>query len=352
MSLCNLLSWGLSQFSFDENGTVPFGTGGVFLRALLSGLRRCQAPGSFWLPPPGSPQADMVHELFQFLLLISTFFFLLIIVLMGVFVVVYRRRPQAAPTASPSHNTALEMVWTGIPVAIVVVLFYRGFTGYMDMRTAPEGAREIRVTGKQWQWLFEYPDGYKDADLHVPVDEPVLLVMSSEDVIHSLFIPDMEVKMDVVPGRYSRAWFRAKKAGNFGIVCSEYCGSNHSDMVARLVVHPPGEYEKWLAAASEKSKHMSPLQRGEMLYHQYSCWQCHSTDGSVGTGPSFKGIYGKPVQLEGMASITVEDNYIREHILEPGTKIVKGYQPVMPSFKGKLSDKDITALIDFIKSLK
>ncbi len=158
--------------------------------------------------------------------------------------------------------------------------------------------------------------------------------------------------MDVVPGRYSRTWFCAERAGNFGLLCSEYCGSNHSDMVARLVVHPPGEYEKWLAAASERTKHMSPVEWGETLYHQNACWQCHSTDKSAGTGPSFKGIYGKPVELEGMAPVIVEDNYIRESILEPDAKIVKGYQPVMPTFKGKLSDKDITALIEFIKSLK
>ena len=206
--------------------------------------------------------------------------------------------------------------------------------------------------GEYPQWQFEYPDGYVDADLHVPVDEPVLLIMTSHDVIHSLFIPAMGVKMDVVPGRYSRAWFRAERAGDYELLCSEYCGSKHSDMLARLVVHPSGEYEKWLAAAAGGTKNLSPVQRGEKLYRQHACWQCHTTDGSAGTGPSFKGIYGKPVELEGMAPVEVEDNYIRESILDPDAKIVKGYQPEMPTYKGKLSDKDITALIEFIKSLK
>ena len=243
-------------------------------------------------------------------------------------------------------------MWTGIPVAIVVILFYRGFTGYLDLRTAPQGARQIRVTGRQWQWQFEYPNGYLDPELHVPVDEPVLLTMTSVDVIHSLSIPTMGVRMDVVPGRYSQAWFRAREAGSYDLVCSEYCGQSHADMATHLIVHPPGEYETWLHQASEKTQHMSPVDRGKMLYNQNSCWQCHTTDGKPGNGPTFQGIYGRPVQLQDGASVMVDDNYIRQHVFEPGTQVVKGYPVLMQSYKGTLSDKDVTALIEFIKSLK
>ena len=289
------------------------------------------------------------------LLAVSTFFFVLIVVLMGVFIVIYRRRPQAAPGKSPSHSSLLEIIWTGIPLAIVAIVFYQGFQGYMELRTPPIGAREIRVTAKKWSWLFQYSNGQEKVaseDLHVPVDEPVLLIMASEDVIHSLFIPAFRVKMDVVPGRYSRTWFRATQVGEYPLLCSEYCGKDHSSMVARVVVQSPADFRKWLADAADLSGKMSPVQYGQVLYHRHGCDGCHSLDGSAGTGPSFKGIYGHPVQLEDHEPVEVEDNYIRESILEPEAKIVKGYQPVMPTFKGSLSDKDITALIEFIKSKK
>jgi cytochrome c oxidase subunit 2 len=315
-------------------------------------LPQCQGNGSFWLPPQGSTIAGKVDELFYLILAISTFFFFLIVILMSIFVIVYRRRPQAVPGQSASHNSLLEIIWTGIPVAIVAIIFYRGFTAYMELRASPNDAREVRVTAQKWQWLFQYPSGYIDANLHVPVDEPVQLVMTSNDVIHSLFIPAFRVKMDVVPGRYARTWFHATEPGEYPLYCSEYCGKDHSDMLARVVVHKRGDYEKWLAEAADMSGKMSPVDYGELLYRQRGCAGCHSLDGTAGTGPSFKGIYGRPVELEGHAPVEVEDNYIRESILEPDAKIVKGYRPVMPTFKGILSDKDITALIEFIKSKK
>ena len=293
--------------------------------------------------------------MFFFLLSVSTFFFLLVVVLMGLFVVVYRRRPGDRPRqTSPSHNTLLEIVWTTIPTVIVAIIFYRGFTDYLELRTAPAGAKanEVRVIAKKWSWLFEYPGGLQDENLHVPLDEPVLLTMRSEDVIHSLFIPAMRVKMDIVPGRYSRAWFCATQPGDYPLYCSEYCGTQHFNMLARVIVQTPADYKKWLAEAGDMSGKMSPVAYGELLYRRHGCVNCHSLDGSAGTGPSFKGIYGRPVQLDDGSTVIVEDNYIREHILEPGTKVVKGYRPVMPTFKGLLSDKDITAIIDFIKSRK
>jgi cytochrome c oxidase subunit 2 len=318
---------------------------------VLRWLPRCQGGDSFWMPPQASSAAPLVDNLFYLLLAISTFFFVLIVVLMGVFVVVYRRG-RAVPAGAATHNNMLELVWTGIPVAIVVLVFYEGFSGFMELRTVPQGAREVRVTAQKWEWLFQYPDGTVDSKLHVPVDEPVQLVMTSNDVIHSLFIPAFRVKMDVVPGRYARTWFRATTPGEYDLYCSEYCGTGHSGMLSTVVVHPPGGFEQWLRETASAAASKSPVEYGEMLYRQRGCAGCHTLDGSAGTGPSFKGIYGHPVELQQGPPVEVEDNYIRESILEPQAKIVKGYQGVMPTYKGLLSDKDITALIEFIKSRK
>ncbi len=311
-----------------------------------------QEAGSFWLPPRASTTASIVDQAFYLLLVISTFFFTLIVVLMSVFVVLYRRQPGAEPGRAPSHNPLLEMVWTGIPVAIVAVIFYVGFVGYMELRSAPREAYEIRVKGQKWQWFFTYPNGHVDSDLHVPVDQAVRLTLTSEDVIHSLFIPAFRVKMDLVPGRYTTAWFTATQVGEFDLYCAEYCGTGHSDMLAKVVVHPPGEFEQWLATASDFLKTMSPAEAGELIFRRRGCGQCHSTDGTAKIGPTLKGLYGEQVRLADGSTAEAEDNYIRESILEPNAKIAAGYQPVMPTYKGLLKDEEITALIEYIKSLK
>ena len=230
--------------------------------------------------------------MFYILLGISVFFFTLIVVLMMVFVIRYRRREGVEPSPSPSHNTALEVVWTAIPILIVGFIFYQGVTGFMDLRTSPRQAYEIRVVARQWQWIFEYPNGHKDDQLHVPAGESVRLVMRSEDVIHGFYIPDFRVQMDVVPGRYTTIWFRAKEPGEHDLYCAQYCGTNHSDMFTKVVVHPPGEFEKWLAEAGNLYKNLPPAEAGKLLYSRRGCSQCHSTDGTAGTGPSFKGIFG------------------------------------------------------------
>ncbi len=178
------------------------------------------------------------------------------------------------------------------------------------------------------------------------------LVMRSEDVIHGFYVPDFRVQMDVVPGRYTTIWFRAKEPGEHDLLCAQYCGTNHSDMFTKVVVHPPGEFEKWLAEAGNLFKNLPPAEAGKQLYSRRGCSQCHSIDGTAGTGPSFKGIFGHTTYLEGGGSVTVDENYVRESILEPEAKIVQGYKPVMPTYKGILSDEEITDLIEFIKSLK
>jgi len=311
-----------------------------------------QIEQSFWLPPPASTTSAIVDNLFYILLGVSIFFFTLIIVLMTVFVILFRRREGVEPSPSPSHNTTLELIWTGIPILIVIFVFYEGVTGFMQMRIAPHQAYEIGVVARQWLWMFEYPNGHKDEQLHVPVDQPVRLVMRSEDVIHGFYVPDFRVQMDVVPGRYTTTWFRAKEPGEHDLFCAQYCGTNHSDMFTKVIVHPPGEFEKWLAEAGNLFKNLSPAEAGKQLYMRRGCTQCHSTDGTAGTGPSFKGIFGHNVYLEGGTSVMVDENYVRESILEPEAKIVQGYKPVMPTYKGILSDQEITDLIAFIRSLK
>jgi len=307
---------------------------------------------SFWLPPPASSTAPVVDNAFLLLLGVSAFFFALIVVLGLWFVVRYRRRPGQGPEHSPSHNTALELLWTAIPLAIVALLFYQGFTGYMELRTPPKQAYEIEVVARKWSWLFSYPNGHKDENLHVPVDRPVRLVMRSEDVIHGLFIPAMRVQMDIVPGRYTRTWFRALKPGEYNLVCSQYCGTKHFDMRALVIVHPPGEFENWLADAARAAESLSPVDRGRELYRINGCWSCHSIDGTAGTGPTLKGIFGQQVQFQDGTSAVVDENYIRESILDPQAKVVRGYQPVMNTYRGVLTDEEISALIAFIKSLQ
>jgi cytochrome c oxidase subunit 2 len=318
--------------------------------ALLAGadLQR----DSFWLPPPASSTAPLVDNAFLLLLGVSAFFFALIVVLGLWFVVRYRRRAGLGPAQSPSHNTALELLWTAIPLGIVALLFYQGFVGYMELRTPPKQAYEIEVVARKWSWLFSYPNGHKDENLHVPVDRPVRLVMRSEDVIHGLFIPAMRVQMDIVPGRYTRTWFRALKPGEYNLVCSQYCGTKHFDMRALVIVHPPGEFENWLADAARAAESLSPVDRGRELYRINGCWSCHSIDGTAGTGPTFKGIYGHEVQFQDGTSAVVDENYIRESILDPQAKVVRGYQPVMNTYRGVLTDEEISALIAFIKSLQ
>jgi len=308
--------------------------------------------GSFWMPPQASTFAPDVDGLFYFIFWVSAFFFVLILSLMIVFVVRYRRRAGVDPQPSPSHNTALEITWTAIPVVVVVAIFSVGFRSFMRMAVAPGNVYEIQVAGQRWKWLFTYPNGYVDENLHVPANRPVRLVLRSEDVIHSLFIPAFRLKKDVVPGRDNKAWFQATRPGEYPLSCAEYCGTGHSDMRAKVVVHEPGQFEKWLESASNFLERMSPSEAGQLLYLKRGCSQCHSVDGSGGTGPSFKGLFGRQQPLAGGSWVTVEESYIRESILDPQAKVAVGFQPVMPTYQGRLKDQEITALIEYIKTLK
>jgi len=322
----------------------------VLVSTLLGG-----GPG-FWLPRQGSTTAGGVDFLFYAVTSIAGFFFVLITVVLFYFIWKYRARAGHRAQPSAAHNQPLEIAWTVIPMFIVVWIFWEGFTGFLDLQTPPQNAYEVQVLGQKWKWLFTYSNGVVDDNLHVPPGEPVRLVMTSQDVLHSLYIPDFRIKRDVVPGRYEKEWFQALAPGEYQIYCAEYCGTSHSGMLAQVIVHTSRpDFDKWLADAGNFLDKLPPeklWEGGQKLYNQRGCKQCHSVDGVAGIGPTFKGIWGHSQPLKSGGPITVDENYIRESIVNPQAKIVAGFEPVMPTYQGRLKDKEITAIIEYIKKLE
>lgn len=305
-----------------------------------------------WMPLDASVTAADIDWLYMLMVWLSVVFAAGIFAAMVYFVWKYKaphRRKNTHAEPSSDHNTTLEITWSIIPLFIVIALFVWGFKGFVNLRTPPKGAMEIQVTGQKWKWLFEYPHGAEDA-LHVPVDRPVRVVLHSVDVLHSLFIPNFRVKMDAVPGRYTDLWFQATKVGEFPIFCAEYCGTSHSDMITRVVVHEPGGYEKWLDEMKRKSEDMPLPELGKLVYEKQGCAVCHSIDGTPRIGPTWKGLFGKQESFVDGSSLTADENYLRESITDPTAKVVVNYPPSMPLTK--LSDRQITGVIEYIKTLK
>lgn len=310
------------------------------------------ASASLWMPESASTAARQVDWVFDIVLVICTIFFVGITGALVAFVVRYRRREGTPATRQIHHHTGLEVAWSVVPGILLAVIFIVGLTGFMQLTTPPEDACEVGVIGKKWVWAFQYPNGYIDDTLHVPVDQPVTLNMTADDVIHSMYIPAFRVKRDVIPGRYTKLWFEATQPGEFNLFCAEYCGTKHSNMISSVVVHPPGEFDRWLEKASNFLETMSPAEAGKLLYKRRGCAQCHSVDGSQMAGPSFLAAWGQTAVLDDGATVEVDANYIRESILEPQSKARAGYRKVMPTYQGQLRDEEISALIEFIKSLK
>lgn len=306
-----------------------------------------------WILPPGaSTVASEVDGLFYFILYAALAFFLVVTITAIYFGVKYRRRGKPGLTASISHNTRLEVIWTLIPTLLFVVVFLWGFKGYMTMRVVPRDAMEIKVTGQKWFWSFDYQEGVNSVgELVVPVGQPVKLVLSSQDVIHSFWIPDFRVKMDVLPNRYTILWFEAPEVGEHALFCAEFCGKDHSKMLGTVRVVSRPEYDKWIEEKSKVGEGISLVEFGEQLYRTKGCVTCHTVDGSASTGPTFKGLFGHEVKLTTGETVTVDENYIRESILNPFAKIVAGYQPVMPPYQGLLKPREVDALVEYIKSL-
>jgi cytochrome c oxidase subunit 2 len=280
-------------------------------------------------------------------------FTLLIFCSIFVFAIRYRRRPRAPsdlPNVKQLHGSfALEIAWTVIPFALMLVMFVWGTQAYFHIYTPPKEALEIYVTGKQWMWKVQYPDGQREIDeLHVPVGRPVKLILASEDVIHSFFVPAFRVKRDVVPGRYQTLWFEPTVPGRYHLFCAEYCGTNHSGMRGWVTVMEPADFEAWLAGSTRGG---SIADQGSRLFQQLGCIGCHVMD-AQGRCPTLRNVYGNPVRLADGRSVIADETYIRESILNPNAKIVHGYpKDVMPSFQGQVNEEGLLQLVVYIKSL-
>jgi cytochrome c oxidase subunit 2 len=301
-----------------------------------------------FFPEQASAQAAQVDAIYFFMVAVTAFFSLLIAALVVVFAFKYRRKSDDEVGVAIHGSLALELLWTFIPFAIAMVMFAWGAKVFFDLYRPPAGAMEIFVVGKQWMWKVQHADGQREInDLHVPIGRPVKLVMGSEDVIHSYYIPAFRVKADVIPGRYNSLWFTATRPGRYHIFCAEYCGTKHSGMIGWITAMEPAEYQAWLAGGPATA---SPVAAGEKLFQDLACSTCHQ-QGSQARGPALAGLFGKTVELQGGGTATVDEAYLRESIVNPQAKIVAGFQPIMPTFQGLVTEEQLLQLIAYVRSL-
>ena len=313
----------------------------------------------FW-PDHASNFAWQVDTIYLVLIALSVLFSVPIIFLIIYFGYKYRRGANVDRAMSHTSNW---MEWTAIGgmLCLIVPIFVWSANLYFDMFNPPPGALEIYVVGQQWMWKMQHPTGQREINqLHVPAGRPIKLIMTSEDVLHSFYVPAFRVKHDVIPGRYTSLWFQATKAGSFHLFCAEYCGLEHSGMIGEVIVMEPADYQAWLSGSGQAQAggaqpsgaqpSGSMADSGQQLFQQHGCVSCHIAGGG-GPGPSLAGVYGSQVQLEGGQTVTADDAYIRESILNPSAKVVRGYQPIMPSFQGQVHEQEILELIAYIKSL-
>ncbi len=299
-------------------------------------------------PVQASTHAARVDHLYFFLLAVSGFFSLLIAGLVIYFAIKYRRRRDDQIGDRVAGSYALELVWTIVPLGLAMMMFVWGSSVFFRMWRPPRGALEVYVVGKQWMWKVQHADGQREIDeLHVPVGRPVRLIMGSEDVIHSFFIPAFRVKADVVPGRTTTLWFEATKAGRYHLFCAEYCGTQHSGMTGWVVAMDPAAFQAWLSGGAAEG---SLASQGEKLFQDLACNTCHLPD-AQGRGPVLQGLFGRVVQLEGGATAVADENYIRESIVTPTAKVAGGFQPLMPTFQGLVNEEGLLRLVAYIKSI-
>lgn len=347
----------------------------AFLTTIITSAFSLAAEASTFMPPAATATASEVDHIYAFLLITSLISFILLIGGMFWFVYKYQRRSATDKTAYITHDHTLEFVWSFVPFVIFMFVFFWGWKVYHDMRTVPADALEVQVMAKKWDWRFIYKSGKEvtsglddsgqksPATLVVPAGRPVKLVMASEKinaastdpkdrpVLHSFFIPSARVKQDVVPGRFTMMWFNFDQPGEYWVFCTEFCGAGHSAMKAKIKAVPQAEFDRWLA--DEGGGVLTLADQGKALYGSKACVGCHSADGTRVVGPTFKGSWGAQHKMEGGATVTVDENYIRESILNPNAKVVAGYPAgVMPAYAGQLSDDELLALIEFIKTLK
>lgn len=298
-------------------------------------------------PEQASTVAKDVDAYFYFLVGVSTFFGLLIAVLLVTFAVKYRRRSASDRPQAIEGALALELTWTIIPFGLAMVMFVWSAMLYVRLQRPPDNALQVFAVGKQWMWKLQHIEGLREInELHVPIGRPVKITLTSEDVIHSFYVPAFRIKQDAIPGRYTTVWFEATKPGRYHLFCAEYCGTQHSGMIGSVVAMEPADYETWLAGGRKQSL----ASAGETLFQQLGCITCHSGE-SGSRGPALANLFGKSVQLQSGDSVKADEGYLRESILNPQAKLVTGYQPIMPTFKGLVSEEGLLQLIAYIKSL-
>jgi len=323
--------------------------------------------------PQASDIAGGVDGLYDFMWWISILSFALTLGAVVYFMIRYRRTKKGQVTAYITGNHTLEIIWSAVPSVFLAIIFVWGWVDYKKMRTTEPDAFEVNITGRQWMWESTYQNGKSEMSaLHIPKDTPIRLIMTSTDVIHSFYIPAFRVKQDVVPGMFTTLNFKAIQDGDFQVFCAEYCGTNHSGMLAKVTVMEPADFQRWLnglplkAASQENpggrevastetaSGAHSLVKQGEKLFAQKTCVTCHSTGqpepGKL--GPALKGIFGSEVALSNGRKVKADENYLRESMMDSQAKIVAGFPAVMPTFRGQLKDNEIVALIAYIKSLK
>ena len=299
-----------------------------------------------FFPEGVTAYAHAVDRLYYFLLAVTGFFAFLISVLIITFAIRYRRSRHPFPHAT-RDAIGLELAWTAIPFLITIVMFVWASKVYMDGEVPPKGTQNVYVVGKQWMWKLQHPEGRREInELHVPVNTAIKVTLTSQDVIHSFFVPAFRWKQDAIPGQYRTFWFNATRPGTYHLFCAEYCGTNHSRMIGHIYVMEENAYEAWLAGSDD----VRPAEAGAQLFTQYDCINCHGT-GLRAHGPTLGGLYGTEVQLTDGRRMLFDEDFIREKILDPADKRIAGFMPDMPTFKGQLSEEQIIDLIAYIKSL-
>ncbi|MBD02958.1 MAG: cytochrome c oxidase subunit II [Gemmatimonadetes bacterium] len=299
-------------------------------------------------PELASTFALQIDLLYFLLVAISVFFTVAIVAVIIFFVIKYRRKSDDERPKPIHGSLPLELAWSIIPFFICMGVFTLGADMFFRMYRAPADALNVYVVGKQWMWKVQHPEGKREInELHVPINTPIRLTMTSEDVIHAFSIPAFRTKRDVVPGRYNTMWFEATKVGEYDLFCAEYCGTQHSTMIGRVVVMEEQDYQNWLGGGAAGE---SMVEAGMRHFEQLGCATCHKSQ-SGGRGPTLTGVYGEPVQLASGEVVVADEAYIRESILRPTSSIVNGYQPIMPTFQGQISEETLLQLITYIKSL-
>ncbi len=300
-------------------------------------------------PEAASSIAHEVDLIYFFILAVCSFFAVLVSALVVFFAVKFRRRHPDEVGADIHGSIALELLWTVIPFILAMAMFVWGADLYFRIARPPADSMEVFVVGKQWMWKVQHPDGVREInELHVPINRNVKITLGSEDVLHDYYIPAFRVKMDAVPGKLTTMWFRATKAGTYQIFCAEYCGTQHSGMIGQVIAMEEHDYEAWLAGGRSTG---TAVENGERLFTDLACITCHKTD-TTGRGPVLADVFGHEVRLMDGRTVVADDNYLRESIVNPQAKVVLGFQPIMPTFQGTVSEENLMQLIAYIKTLK